>query len=72
MITGRAVEGSVLRDSPEIEVQVVFPRHADATVHLATVLHHCRRAVTGVGLGPAPQLRGLACRPLRCFPALPA
>src|SRR5213078_4276577 len=39
VLGGRAVEVAVQRDPPEVEVQVVLPRDADAAVELGALLH---------------------------------
>ncbi len=36
----RAEHRAVQRDSPQVQVQVVFPRHTDAAVQLDAVLQH--------------------------------
>src|SRR5689334_16413842 len=53
MFLRRPERAAVQRDPAEVQVQVVFPRDADAAVHLHTRLHDLARHLAHVGLGDA-------------------
>src|SRR3954451_21394436 len=59
VLAGRAVHGPVDGDPSQVEVDVVVPGDADATVDLHAVLDQLGRVVTHVGLGDADQPGGV-------------
>src|SRR5271168_591853 len=58
VLADRTVQGGVLGHSPQVEMKVVVPGHADPAVELHALLDDGRTALRDIGLGHADQLAG--------------